>query len=236
MTGCLYGLGVGPGDPELITIKAIRILNMADVVIAPETTTGKGSIALDIIEKHVADKNKVRFQTYPMTYDKEQLDSSWKANVKEIIGILNEGKNVAFVTLGDPMVYSTYIYIMRLIKREGLKVETVPGITSFCAAASRLNLPLAEGNETIAIIPAAYECSNLDKILTSFDNVVLMKPSKGFPKLLKKLDRHDLTNKTIMIEKCGHKDEKIINDLNKLNNEKIHYLSMLITKKRGEAE
>ena len=206
------------------------------MVIAPETVVGKGSIALDIIEKHLEDKNKVKFQTYPMTYDKEQLESYWNANVKEIIGMLREGKNVAFITLGDPMVYSTYIYIMGLVKKNGLTVETVPGITSFCAAASRLNLPLAEGNETIAIIPAAYECSNLDEILIGFDNIVLMKPSKWFPELLKKLDHHDLLSKTVLIEKCGHRDERIIHDLNKHEHEKIHYLSMLITKKRGEEE
>lgn len=232
MTGRFYGIGVGPGDPELITLKAINIINKVETLIAPETVLGKGSIAYDIIEGYVEEKEKVRFQTYPMTYNTSDLHSSWNNNVKEILEILKENKDVAFITLGDPMVYSTYIYIMRQIKEAGIEVESVPGITSFCAAASRLNLPLAEGQETIAIIPAAYECDNLDAIIDQCDNIILMKPSKGFDKIQEKLEKHNLSS--VMIQKCGHEDELIIKDLKTVDSKKIPYLSMIIAKKKGE--
>jgi len=234
LTGKFYGLGVGPGDPELITIKAINIANRVDILIAPETASGKGSIAYDIIKGHLVDERKIRFQTYPMTYDANKLDSTWNENVKEIMDFLKQGKDVAFITLGDPMIYSTYIYIMGLIKKMGMEVQTVPGITSFCAAASRLNLPLAEGDETVAIIPAAYDCENLDEIINTCDNIVLMKPSKGFEKIVEKLENFQLADKTVMIQKCGHGDEKIYHDLREVEKDKVPYLSMLITKKRGE--
>jgi precorrin-2/cobalt-factor-2 C20-methyltransferase len=231
MNGKFYGLGVGPGDPELITLKAVHILNAADIIIAPETVKGKGSVAYDIIKGHVQDQSKVVFQVFPMTYDSKELDDSWNRNMEEILTFLNNGKNVAFITLGDPMVYSTYVYVMRPIRDKGISVETVPGITSFCAAASRLGIPLSEGNETIAIIPAAYQCEQIDDILQLADNVILMKPSRGFDNTVKKLEEHELLENTVLITKCGHEDEKISYEVKSLVGEKIDYLSMLIAKK-----
>ncbi|MBB6214597.1 precorrin-2/cobalt-factor-2 C20-methyltransferase [Anaerosolibacter carboniphilus] len=234
MNGRFYGLGVGPGDPELVTLKAIHILNQVDIIIAPETIKDKGSVAYDIIKGHVQDQRKVVFQVFPMTYDSKELDASWNRNMEEILTFLFEGKNVAFITLGDPMVYSTYIYVMRLIRDKGIAVETVPGITSFCAAASRLGIPLSEGNETIAIVPAAYQCEQIDDILHFADNVILMKPSRGFEKTVQKLEEHQLLENTVLISKCGHEDEKISYDVKSLLGEKIDYLSMLIAKKRRQ--
>lgn len=234
MYGKFFGLGVGPGDPELVTIKAVNILKKADVVIAPETATGKGSVAYDIVRDYIEDENKVRFQVFPMTYDTKILDESWEKNMKEIMELLHDGKNVAFITLGDPMVYSTYGYVMKRIEGQGIEVQTIPGITSFCAAASRLGIPLSEANETIAIIPAAYKCERFDEILNVADNIVLMKPSRGFKNTVEKLEEHDLVEDTVLISKCGHVDEKIAYDISSLKNEKIDYLSMLIAKKRRQ--
>lgn len=233
MKGKFYGLGVGPGDPELITMKAVGILEKADFIIAPETVAGKGSIAFDIVKGYVKNQNKVIFQVYPMTYDEKELERHWRSNVDEMLELLNQNKNVAFITLGDPMVYSTYIYIMRFIKEQQIEVETVPGITSFCAAASRLGISLSEGDESIAIIPAAYKCHNLDQILSTHDNIILMKPSRGLKETIDKLKEHNLANKAVMISKCGHKDEKIVHDIEGLQEQKIDYLSMLIAKKGG---
>ncbi len=234
MNGKFYGLGVGPGDPELITLKALHILNEADIIIAPETIKDKGSVAYDIIRSHVQDQGKVVFQVFPMTYDSKELDDSWNRNMEEILTFLQDGKNVAFITLGDPMVYSTYVYVMRLIRDKGIDVETVPGITSFCAAASRLGIPLSEGNEIIAIVPAAYQCEEIDDVLRVADNVILMKPSRGFEETVKKLEEHQLLENTVLITKCGHEDEKISYDVKSLVGEKIDYLSMMIAKKRRQ--
>ncbi|SHJ04910.1 precorrin-2/cobalt-factor-2 C20-methyltransferase [Geosporobacter subterraneus DSM 17957] len=236
MNGKFYGLGVGPGDPELVTVKAVKVLNKADIIIAPETISGKGSVAYKIIKEHVEQQDKVKFQVFPMTYDADALDSTWNQNMEEIMLFLKQGKDVAFITLGDPMIYSTYIYVMRRIKAQGIEVETVPGIPSFCAAASRLGIPLSEGEETIAIIPAAYKCDHMDELLTYGDNVILMKPSRGFEDTVEKLDKHQLLQNTVMISKCGHADESITWDLKKMTGQKIDYLSMIIAKKRGTKE
>ncbi|WZL71774.1 precorrin-2 C(20)-methyltransferase [Clostridiaceae bacterium 35-E11] len=234
MYGKFFGLGVGPGDPELVTIKAINRLKEVDVVIAPETAAGKGSVAYDIVRTYIEDEKKVKFQIFPMTYDTKILDESWDKNMKEILALLHEGKDVAFITLGDPMVYSTYGYVMQRITSQGIEVETIPGIPSFCAAASRLGIPLSEANETIAIIPAAYTCEKFDEILDVADNIVLMKPSRGFKNTVEKLEQHDLIKDTVLISKCGHVEEKISYDIASLKDEKIDYLSMLIAKKRGQ--
>ena len=236
MNGKFYGLGVGPGDPELVTVKAVNVLNKADIIIAPETVSDKGSVAYEIIKGYVTQPDKVKFQVFPMTYDADTLDNSWNQNMEEIMVYLGQGKDVAFITLGDPMIYSTYIYVMRRIKAQGIEVETVPGIPSFCAAASRLGIPLSEGEETIAIIPAAYKCEHMDELLTYADNIILMKPSRGFENTVEKLEKHQLLDNTVMISKCGHGDENITYDLKQMMNQKIDYLSMVIAKKRGTKE
>ncbi|MEW9122164.1 MAG: precorrin-2 C(20)-methyltransferase [Thermotaleaceae bacterium] len=236
MSGRFYGLGVGPGDPELISVKAVNILKQADIVIAPETFKGKGSVAYDIIKDYVSEKEKIVFQVFPMTYDAEELDASWNQNMEEIMDFLRAGKDVAFITLGDPMIYSTYIYVMRRIKEQNVLVETVPGIPSFCAAASRLGIPLSEAEETIAIIPAAYKCEHMDQILTYADNIILMKPSRGYEEMVEKLKEHQLLENAIMISKCGHEDERITENLETMLNQKVDYLSMVIAKKRRTQE
>jgi precorrin-2/cobalt-factor-2 C20-methyltransferase len=233
MRGKFYGVGVGPGDPELITLKALKILRSVQYIVAPEKQEGKGSIAFDIIKDHITDPHKVISMVFPMTYDAQTLDESWGKAVQKIGALLMEGQDVAFITLGDPMVYSTYIYMMRLLKTYDVEIETIPGITSFCAAASRLGIALGETNETITIVPSAYNHPNLDKILEYSDNVVLMKTAKNFPNTINILERHRLMGKSVFVSKCSHKDEKIIYDLKSLGDEKVDYLSMVITKKGG---
>ncbi|MFZ5969790.1 MAG: precorrin-2 C(20)-methyltransferase [Bacillota bacterium] len=231
MKGKFYGIGIGPGDPGLVTVKAVEILNKVDIVIAPETKHGKGSTAFQIVQGHIQDHSKVRLQIFPMTYDRDALEKSWIQNRMEIVDFLHSGKSVGFITLGDPMIYSTYIYLLRDIQNQGFETETIPGIPSFCAAASKLGIPLTEGDENLCIIPAAYDSDNIDQLLASGDNFVLMKPSKDFPHVVDTLERHDLAENAVLISKCGHEDEKIEYDVKKQRDEKIDYLSMLIVKR-----
>ena len=219
----LYGIGVGPGEESFITLKAVKILQKVDVVIAP-SSKGEGSIAYEIAKPYI--KGGVVFIEFPMTYSKEDLKAKWEENVKKIKAFLDDGKDVAFITIGDPMIYSPYIYILKGI--EGYEAETIPGISSYSAAASRLNIPIAEGNETFAVVPSG-DILEISKALDMFDNVVLMKISRRYEEIVNLLKEKNF--KGYLVIKCGHQDEEISYDLDKYIGKKIDYLSLIIAKK-----
>ena len=231
MTGTFYGVGVGPGDPELMTLKARRILNQVEVIIAPESAPGKGSIASDIVRGQLDDPGKILPLVFPMTYNREQLNAAWQANLDSVLDLLNQGKDVAFITLGDPMLYSTCAHLMRHLKPHNITVETVPGIPAFCAAASRLNRAVAEENQTVAIIPAAYKQPHLDALLAIADNVVVMKPSRGYGELVDKLGQHGFLGDAVMVSHCGHDKEQITDNLTAVDPDAVDYLSIILASK-----
>ncbi|KAF1084503.1 Cobalt-precorrin-2 C(20)-methyltransferase [Sporotomaculum syntrophicum] len=233
MAGKLYGVGIGPGDPELITIKARRILAEADVVAVPKTAAEKASFAQTIAEGAFEKGKELLELLFPMSFDVEVLERSWHEAIGQIREKLELGKTVAFITLGDPTVYSTYMYIHKQLYQEGYDTEIIPGVTSFCAAAARAGISLGENRETIAIVPSAYECNNLENILKSFDNIILMKLSKSLPKLKELLKSEGLSESAVLVSKCGLEDEKITYDLNLSDDEKISYFSTMLVKKGG---
>ncbi len=233
MTGKLYGVGIGPGDPELITVKAKRILAEADVVAVPKTAAEKASLAQTIAEGTIEKGKELLELLFPMSFDAKVLERSWDEAIGQIREKLEQGKTVSFITLGDPTVYSTYMYIHKQLQQEGYDTEIVPGITSFCAAAARAGISLGENRETIAIVPSAYECDNLENILKSFDNIVLMKLSKSLPKLKELLKSEGLSESAVLVSKCGLEDEEITYDLNLPDDEKISYFSTMLVKKGG---
>ncbi len=233
MAGKLYGVGIGPGDPELITIKARRIIAEADVVAVPKTAAEKESLAQTIAEDALEKGKEILELLFPMSFDAKVLEKSWQEAIKKIRDKLEQGKIVAFITLGDPTIYSTYMYLHKQLHQEGYAAEIIPGITSFCAAAARAGISLGENREAIAIVPSAYECDNLENILQSFDNIVLMKLSKSLPKLKELLKAEGLSERAVLVSKCGMKDEKVTYDLSLPDGEKISYFSTMIVKKGG---
>ena len=233
MKGKLYGVGVGPGDPELITIKAKRILDNAHFIAIPKTAVDKGSLALSIAQNIIGKEKDVLELLFPMSYDEKLLEKSWSEAIDKIRERLDEGKDVAFITLGDPTVYSTYIYIHKTLKQEGYDTQIIPGITSFCASAARVGISLAENKETIAIVPSSYECENLDDILDSFDNIVLMKISKNLPRLKEKLASKGLVEKAVLVSRCGLEDEMVNFDMDCVDSDKLSYFTTMIIKKSG---
>lgn len=233
MKGKLYGVGIGPGDPELITIKAKRILEEADFIAIPKTSSNKPSLALSIAQHVMGTPKGILELVFPMSYDEKLLDNSWSIAVGQIREKLDDGRTVAFITLGDPTVYSTYIYIHKALKHEGYETEIIPGITSFCASAARIGVSLGENKESIAVVPSAYECDNLDEILGSFDNVVLMKVSRNFTKLKERLQSRGLVDKAVLVSKCGLVDERIEFDMDMVDSEKLSYFTTMIIKKSG---
>jgi len=176
----LYGIGVGPGDPELLTVKAVKLLKKADMIVAPKASREKKSIAFSIIEKLIEKRKKrpiVLQPIFPMTKDSEILRTHWKAAVDEVLEKGKECKIVAFVTLGDPSLYSTFFRFLDAIPASSLgsiQVEIIPGITAFSACSAVAKVPIAEGDDLVAIIP---EAKKLDDVSKRFDSFVIMKPS-----------------------------------------------------------
>lgn len=233
MTGKLYGVGIGPGDPELMTIKAKRVLEEVQVWAAPKAALEKASLALAIAAGAVNTGKETVELLFPMSLDEKILQKSWNQAIGQVRQKLDEGKKVAFLTLGDPTVFSTYMYIHQHIRRAGYAVEIVPGVTSFCASAAKAGVSLGENKETIAIIPSAYECHDLERVFQSFDNIVLMKVSKNLSKLKAILKTHGLVEKCVLVSKCGMEDERVSYDMDSMNDESLSYFSTLIVKKSG---
>lgn len=236
MAGKFYGVGVGPGDPELMTLKAKRILDRADIICAPKSKEGTESIALSIVDEVVSTEGKIEDLIFPMTHDQERLDKFWNEAVDEIQAKLKTGHKVAFITLGDPLLYSTYIYVLERLKNRSLavEIETVPGVNSFSACAAAMNQPLAEKNETLSIIPATYDYDNLDEILATFDNTVLMKVARNFDEVVAKLEKLDMKENSFYASKCGRSEELLTEDLDDLVGDELDYLSLIIAKQRRE--
>lgn len=232
MRGILYGIGVGPGDPELLTLKAAKVLQGVDVVIAPRTQKKEKSTALSIAAPHLKEDIEILELIFPMVYDDNQLNEAWTKNVEVILALLDQGKQVAFLTLGDPMLYSTYMYIYRLLTKYKINIQTIPGVTSFCAAGSRLGFPLAEGNDILTIIPATCDREKLTRALAISDNVVLMKVYKNTDQVLEQLQAKDLAEHAVMVSKCGLPDETIYYNINDACGLKPTYLSTILARKR----
>jgi len=232
MAGIFYGIGVGPGDPELLTLKAVNVIREVDVIIAPKTEKKEDSLALSIARPYLKDNVEIVKQVFPMVVNFEQSPDAWESNKNEILALLQVGKKVAFLTLGDPMFYSTYIYVFRLLENCGYEIETIPGIPAFCAIGSKLGYPLVEGNDILSIIPATASEEKVKDVIAVTDNVVMMKVYKNFPEMVDVLTKHKLTDKAVMISRCGLPDEMIIRDLEGAKEQKVNYLSTILARRR----
>ncbi len=230
--GTLYGLGVGPGDPELLTIKAARILGQVEAVFAASSSTNDYSIAEAIIGPHLPPGTAVTRLPFPMTRDRSALDAAWEANAAAMAAVLGAGRDAAFVTLGDPLLYSTFGYVLPLVRQRlpGLPVVIVPGVTSFQAAAARTGDVLAESGENLLIVSGVDEDGRLRRALDAADNAVILKAYRHFPRLRALLAAMGLAGKTTFVTRLGHQGEAVERDLAKAP-EKPHYLSLCLIKR-----
>lgn len=235
MAGKFYGLGVGPGDPDLITLKAFKILEEVNMICVPKSSADRDSLALQVIRGLTRKEYQYLELSFPMSRDRNVLEDSWAAAGEEVARKVREGNRVAFVTIGDPMFYSTYWYVLRHIRscHPDLATETVPGVTAMSACASALGAPLAEGDEPLAVLPAAYGVDELEEILDRFDSVVLMKVNKKVEEVSGLLDRMGLRGKAVYISRCGYGDQFITSDLDQLKDRNLDYMSLMIIKKKG---
>lgn len=211
--GKLIGIGVGPGDAELLTLKALNILKNTDVICAPKSATKKPSLALSIVQIFLDERDDnydLLEPLFPMIEDEKILNKYWDDAATLIMDKLNQGLDVAFITLGDPTIYSTFTYISTRVNENGFKVEIVPGVTSFTGCAATAGISLAEKDEIIVIVPKVDE--RLERILEHGDTFVIMKTSRHSD-ILEKTVSKDLRDKEIIsVQNCGLKDEKVVQD------------------------
>lgn len=233
-TGKFFGLGVGPGDPELISLKALRILRNVHTVFAASSSKNSHSLAMRIASPHIPQGTTVIKLAFPMTKDRKILEACWAQNAATIVKELEKGKDVAFITLGDPLTYSTYGYVLREIKKivPDIEVETVPGITSYQAAGALVHMPLAEGEEALLVVSGAKGGEHLRRLGREVDNVVVLKTYRHFQDIYSALDEMKLVDSTIGITCCGHSDEEVITDIREMAGKKLNYFTLLIVKNK----
>ncbi len=228
--GRLYGIGVGPGDSEMLTLKAYKILNESDIIFCPEKNKGQGSFAYDIIKSKIKENIEIKYLTFPMKYNQNELNKSWEENANEVYEEIKNGKIVSIITIGDPAVYSTYMYLISFLKDKGVDINTISGIPSFCYMADSLNLPIAEWNEAFAVVPLRKDnIKLLEDTLDIIDNVIIMKPTNNLEGLIKVIKERKLQDNFILMMKCGTNEEKVIKNVDNIKN--IPYLSSIIIKK-----
>jgi precorrin-2/cobalt-factor-2 C20-methyltransferase len=230
----IYAVGVGPGDPELLTRKAERIICQSPVVCAPTGAADAASYALSIVE-HLLDRSRqeVITRVFPMMKKGPELEAAWDAAANEVIERIDKEEDVAFITIGDPCLYSTFLYIYRIIraKRADIPVEIIPGISSINAAAAVAGIPLGIAGERIAILPATYENDELRKTLEQFDTVVLMKVSRVFDRVYALLQELDLTDRAVFVRRVCSPQQEVVFDISTLVGRELDYLSMLIVRR-----
>ncbi|MEL4106887.1 precorrin-2 C(20)-methyltransferase [Oscillospiraceae bacterium WX1] len=228
MPGVLYGVGVGPGDPELITLKAARIIRKCPIIVVPKSGDGE-RVALSIARQAVpelVDKQLVELDM-PMTRDQALLRACHEKAAETIATYLDGGADVAFLTLGDPCIYSTYIYVDRLIRRMGHTAEIISGVPSFCAVSAKLGDALVETSQPLHIIPGSY--GSLRENLAMPGTKVLMKSGKAFPDVKAALSDLGLTINANMVVSCGMPDEKVYGTLENVS-EVPGYFTIIVVK------
>ena len=205
MKGKLYGIGVGPGDPELLTLKAKRLIEECDIVAVPVKKEGEDSVALNIAKGAVKiPEEKIQEIVFTMAKDKTKREAA-----EEIMKLLDEGKSIAMLALGDIGIYSTYAYVHKRLLKEGYDVEMVSGIPSFCAGASKAGISIVEGNEGFGVIPSLKGIDQVEKTLGVFDNLVIMKVGSHVKEVYDLLVERGMENNALIISNVGMDGEYV---------------------------
>jgi len=231
--GRLIGASLGPGDPGLITRRAWEVLHGPAHWTYPVRRRGDDSYALGIAQR--AGLNLPAAHTpliFPMTHDTEILARYWLQAAQTVHEILLSGRDVLFLVEGDASTYSTFTYLARSVRAldNEIEVETIAGVPSYHASAAHLGEPLAESDETLAILPAGYGVGTVERLLPEFDTLVLLKVKPLLDDLINLLARHDLLAHSCFLEKVGTPEERVVRDLARLKGEKVNYLSLLLVR------
>lgn len=227
MRGTLYGVSVGPGDPELLTLKAVKIMKSCQVLATPKTA-GEKTLALDIAAGAVDLKDKeILALDFPMTRDHAALQASHMAAADAIEAHLEAGQDVAMLNLGDVSVYSTFAYVKKLLEADGYPVVMIPGVTSFCAVAAALGESLTTMHQPVHIFPASS--GPTDEALKLPGTKVLMKTGRSMPEVRAAIEKAGLKDKTGLVQNCGLPNEQICHNLDDASDD-ISYFTTIIVK------
>ena len=231
--GKLYGVGVGPGDPELLTLKAQRILQRVPIVCVPQAETSTDSYALNIVREFL-DRDSQEIMRIPFpTDDEDAAGDVWRHAAEMVAERLNAGQDAAFITEGDPMLYSTFSYVLESIRANhpNISVEIVPGVSSVMAAAASAVAPLVTHGQRLAILPAVYGIDDLREAIANYDTIVLMKVNRTLLQALANLEKLGLAGKGIYVRRASTDRERVVQDLQQLTTEDLDYFSLLIIRK-----
>jgi precorrin-2/cobalt-factor-2 C20-methyltransferase len=230
--GTLYGISVGTGDPELITVKGLRLLQGASIVAFPAGMAGKPGIAEQIVSSWLQPHQQKLALHFPYTQDEVVLLQAWQEAAKEVWQYLYSGCNVAFVCEGDVSFYSTFTYLAQTLAElhPNVLIERVPGVCSPLATASRLGAPLTVRRDRLVILPVLYTINELESILQWAEVVVLMKVSSVYEQVWQLLQKYDLLEGACIVEKATFPDEKIYKDLRQFPSLKLSYFSLMIVR------
>jgi precorrin-2/cobalt-factor-2 C20-methyltransferase len=233
--GTLYGVGVGPGDPELLTLKAARVLGQVDVVFTSAQARSGKSLALEIARPHLAPDKEIVALPFEHTFEGVESGAAHRANAERVLEALRRPASAAFLTLGDPMTYSTFTYLLREVRQlePHVAVEVVPGITSFAAAAAKACEPLAEGDESFTVVSAARGVERLDRALGCSENVVVMKSYRNLTAVCDLLDREGLGADALYAVRCTRPGERCLRGTSAARASGPEYMSLFLVHPRG---
>jgi len=231
-TGMLYGIGVGPGDPELITLKGAKVLGKCRQVFVPKAHGEGDSAALAIAGVYLRADAEIHELVFPMITDPEELARRWEESAGKLAAVLQDGEDACFLTLGDPLLYSTYIYLLRALRNILPQAEavTVPGVTAFSAAAALTDFPIGEAKELVTIVPTADDLQAMEEALDRGGTVVLMKIGKRLGRILDLLEKKKLLDQAVFVSRAGQPEQRLEKDLRKLRAEgpEAGYLSIIL--------
>jgi len=233
-TGSFYGVGVGPGDPELLTIKAQKTLQKVAVISFTQLDDGKESYALSVV-RGVLEAAKPEFLAITIPSDDETPVSpqTWTDAAAEIAGHLSQGKDVAFITEGDPMLYSEFFQVLGSVQSvvPDLEFEVIPGVSSVMAAAASSGMPLVTHGQRLTILPKVYGIDDLREAITNSDTTVLMEVDRDLLQALANLEKLGLTGKATYVRQASTSRENVVEDISKLEAEDLDYFSLLIIRR-----
>lgn len=232
--GIFYGVGVGPGHSMLITEKGKKILALSNVVCVPKSKAERESVALTVVKPFLPAGVLVEELLFPMTRNETELERHWAAAAIKVATLLAEHEVVSFLTIGDPFLYSTFGYLLHDLRRilPEVRVEVIPGVSSFNAAASLIQVPLVEKNERLAVVPVPLSLEEFSGLAQYVDTVVFLKVSAAFDDTLDLLEKTGFAGETYLVSRCGGNDEFWTSDPFSMRGQTVDYLSLLIAKRR----
>jgi precorrin-2/cobalt-factor-2 C20-methyltransferase len=236
--GTLYGVGVGPGDPDLITLKAVRVLRRVPIILIPQSTD-RPSVALSIVQRWLRPvRQQIVMQPYPMRGAASELEQARLDGVFRVCSFLQTGSTVACVTEGDPLLYSTFIDLLERVSDTlpDLSVEIIPAVSSITACAAAARLPLARGRERIAVVPAEDAVEELETLLQRFETIVLIKVRRVYERLRERLQSLQLERHAVLIQQWGRPDERILPACEMRSAEDLSYFSTVLLSKHRTPE